>query len=215
MLSISGYHMAVVAGVVFFVVRALLALMPALAGALSDQEMGGGGGACWPRRSISLLSGAEVATQRSFIMIAIVLVGVMVDRAGAHVAHAGGRGARRAAARAGGGRASELPDVVCGDARRWSRATSAACRGCSAAPTRRSARASRCGAGARSSALILASLVAGLATTLFAAYHFHRLAPYGVIANLLAMPVVSVWVMPMGLLGALAMPFGFDGCSGG
>ncbi len=63
---------------------------------------------------------------------------------------------------------------------------------------------------ARSSALILASLVAGLATTPYAAYHFHRLAPYGVLANLLAMPVVSAWVMPMGILGVLAMPFGFD-----
>ena len=31
-LSISGYHMAVVAGVVFFVLRALLALIPAFAG---------------------------------------------------------------------------------------------------------------------------------------------------------------------------------------
>ena len=60
-------------------------------------------------------------------------------------------------------------------------------------------------------ALILASLVAGLATTPYAAFHFHRLAPYGVIANLLAMPVVSAWVMPMGLLGLIAMPFGFDG----
>ena len=50
--------------------------------------------------------------------------------------------------------------------------------------------------------LILVSLVAGLATTPYAAYHFHRLAPYGVLANLLAMPVVSVWVMPMGILGA-------------
>ena len=53
-------------------------------------------------------------------------------------------------------------------------------------------------------ALILVSLVAGFATTPYAAYHFHRLAPYGVIANLLAMPVVSVWVMPMGILGVLA-----------
>src|SRR6202035_2490763 len=59
--------------------------------------------------------------------------------------------------------------------------------------------------------LIIASLVAGLATTPYAAYHFHRMAPYGVIANLLAMPVISAWVMPMGLLGLLAIPFGFDG----
>jgi predicted membrane metal-binding protein len=45
--------------------------------------------------------------------------------------------------------------------------------------------------------LILASFVAGLGTTPYAAYHFHRTAPYGVIANLLAMPVVSAEVMPM------------------
>ena len=30
------------------------------------------------------------------------------------------------------------------------------------------------------------------------------------LANLLAMPVVSAWVMPMGILGVVAMPFGFD-----
>src|ERR1019366_5917759 len=35
--------------------------------------------------------------------------------------------------------------------------------------------------------------------------------PYGVLANLAAMPVVSAVVMPAGLLGLLAMPFGFDG----
>ena len=58
---------------------------------------------------------------------------------------------------------------------------------------------------------LLASLVAGLATTPYAAFHFHRLAPYGVLANLLAMPIVSVWVMPAGLLALIAMPFGFDG----
>jgi len=58
--------------------------------------------------------------------------------------------------------------------------------------------------------LILASLVAGLATTPYAAFHFHRLAPYGVLANLLAMPIVSGWVMPMGILGVVAIPFGFD-----
>jgi competence protein ComEC len=59
--------------------------------------------------------------------------------------------------------------------------------------------------------LVLASLIAGLATTPFAAYHFHRLAPYGVLANLFAMPVVSAWVMPIGILGVVALPFGFDG----
>ncbi len=59
--------------------------------------------------------------------------------------------------------------------------------------------------------LTLASLVAGLATTPYAAFHFHRVTPYGVLANLAAMPVVSAIVMPAGLLGLVAMPFGFDG----
>jgi competence protein ComEC len=58
--------------------------------------------------------------------------------------------------------------------------------------------------------LTVASLLAGLATTPYAAYHFHRIAPYGVLANLLAMPIVSAWVMPMGILGVLAMPFALD-----
>jgi competence protein ComEC len=60
-------------------------------------------------------------------------------------------------------------------------------------------------------ALTLASLIAGLATTPYAAFHFHRVTPYGVLANLAAMPVVSAVVMPAGMLGLVAMPFGFDG----
>jgi len=59
--------------------------------------------------------------------------------------------------------------------------------------------------------LLLASLVAGLATMPYAAFHFHRATPYGVLSNMLAMPIVSGLVMPAGLLGLLAMPFGFDG----
>src|SRR5215467_9124772 len=59
--------------------------------------------------------------------------------------------------------------------------------------------------------LLLASLVAGLATTPYAAFHFHRVAPYGVLANLPAMPVVSVLVMPAGLLALVLIPLGLDG----
>jgi competence protein ComEC len=78
------------------------------------------------------------------------------------------------------------------------------------ADTRLGARVALWG-GREIAALVLASLVAGLATTLFAAYHFHRLAPYGVLANLAAMPIVSLLVMPSGLLALVALPFGFDG----
>lgn len=78
-LSISGLHMSLVAGGVFWLVRALLALFPAAA-------------LRWPIKKFAavaalaaglfymLLAGAEVATQRSYIMIAVVFFAVLVDR---------------------------------------------------------------------------------------------------------------------------------------
>src|ERR1700742_945313 len=71
--------MAVVAGVVVFVVRALLALVPQLAAGLPIKKWAAVA-ALFAAAFYLLLSGAEVATQRSFIMISIVLCGVLVDR---------------------------------------------------------------------------------------------------------------------------------------
>jgi competence protein ComEC len=78
-LSISGYHMAVVAGVVFFTVRALLALFPALTTGFPIKKWSAAA-ALAAAAFYLLLSGAEVATQRSFFMTAVVLIAVMVDR---------------------------------------------------------------------------------------------------------------------------------------
>jgi len=78
-LSISGYHMAVVAGVVFFVVRALLALFPALNVRFPIKKWAAAA-ALLASAFYLLLSGAEVATQRSFYMTAVVLIAVIVDR---------------------------------------------------------------------------------------------------------------------------------------
>jgi competence protein ComEC len=78
-LSISGYHMAVVAGVVFFAVRALLALFPALTSGFPIKKWAAAA-ALAAAAFYLLLSGAEVATQRSFFMTAVVLIAVMVDR---------------------------------------------------------------------------------------------------------------------------------------
>jgi competence protein ComEC len=80
-LSISGYHMALVAGVVFFIVRAVLALFPALALRRPIKKWAALA-ALAAATFYLVLSGAEVATQRSYIMTAVVLVGVMADRPG-------------------------------------------------------------------------------------------------------------------------------------
>ena len=78
-LSISGYHMAVVAGVVFFAVRALLALIPGFAVSYPIKKWSAAA-ALVAAAFYLLLSGGEVATQRSFFMTAVVLIAVMVDR---------------------------------------------------------------------------------------------------------------------------------------
>src|SRR5690606_23974446 len=44
-----------------------------------------------------------------------------------------------------------------------------------------------------------------------AAFHFNRIALYGLAGNMAAMPIVGIVVMPMALLALLLMPFGLDG----
>src|SRR5688500_6902701 len=78
-LSISGYHMALVAGFVFFVFRAGFALLPLFAARYPIKKF-----AALAAFAVAafylVLSGAEVATQRSFIMLSIVLLAVLLDR---------------------------------------------------------------------------------------------------------------------------------------
>ncbi len=56
----------------------------------------------------------------------------------------------------------------------------------------------------------ISSIVAGLATAPFAVYHFSRMSPYGILANLLAIPTTSIIVMPLGVISVLLMPFNLD-----
>ena len=57
----------------------------------------------------------------------------------------------------------------------------------------------------------MTSLIAGVATTLYGVYHFQRISPLSLGANLAAMPAVSGIVMPFAVMGMVAMPFGLDG----
>ena len=200
--------MAVVAGVVFFILRALLALIPGVTDRMPVKKWAALG-ALIVTALYLVLSGAEVATQRSFIMIAIVLIGVILDRPVLTL---------RTVTIAAPVVLFLTPEAVVHPSFQMSFAATLALIAAYAygqpltragADSPLATRAALWGVNEIVS-LLLASLIAGLATTPYAAYHFHRLAPYGVIANLLAMPVVSAWVMPMGILGVVAIPFGFD-----
>lgn len=208
-LSISGYHMAVVAGVVFFAVRALLALSPALAVGFAIKKWAAAA-ALGAALFYLLLSGAEVATQRSFFMTAAVLLAVMADRQAITF---------RTLALAAMIVLLVAPEALVHPSFQMSFAATlglvamvriSAPRLFATPDSSVATRAALWG-GREILMLAAASLVAGLATTPYAAFHFHRLAPYGVLANLAAMPVISAVVMPAGLLGIAALPFGFDG----
>jgi competence protein ComEC len=207
-LSISGYHMAVVVAIVFFAIRASLALLPGFA--RYPIKKWAACAALAGAASYLLLSGAEVATQRSFIMIAIVLVGVLVDRpsvtfrtltvaafgvlllAPEAIVHPSFQMSFAATLALVAGYQYGLPWMSKGGDTPWS--------------------ARMALAGARwILGLLVVSMLAGAATIPYVAYHFHRVSPYGVIANLAAMPIVSAWVMPAGIAGLLTMPFGLDG----
>src|ERR1700686_3424995 len=208
-LSISGYHMAVVAGVVFFAIRAMLALFPLLTVAFPIKKWAAAG-ALGAAAFYLLLSGAEVATQRSFYMTAVVLIAVMVDRRAVTF---------RTLAVAAMVVLALVPEALVHPSFQMSFAATLGLvalvqigmpRLFASPDNSATARVALWG-GREIMTLVLASLVAGLATTPYAAFHFHRVTPYGVLPNLAALPVVSALVMPAGLLGLVAMPFGIDG----
>lgn len=208
-LSISGYHMAVVAGVVFFAVRALLALFPILTVTFPIKKYSALA-ALFAATFYLLLSGAEVATQRSYFMTAVVLIAVMVDRRAITF---------RTLAVAAMIVLAVAPEALVHPSFQMSFAATLglvaivqiSMPNLFASPDNSKVARAALWGGREIIALALASFIAGLATTPYAAFHFHRITPYGVLANLAAMPVVSALVMPAGLLGLIAMPFGFDG----
>lgn len=212
-LSISGLHMALVAATVMFALRAGFALFPGFASRRPVKKYAAG--AALAALAVYLfISGSAVAAERSFLMIGIMLVAVIVDRAALTM---------RNLALSAVVIIAVSPHEVAGPSFQMSFAATAALIGAYAAwsERRRGRRrpagsapglAGRALSGTWRYALGLAatSLVAGLATAVFGAYHFQRVSPLGLVANLAAMPIVSAIVMPFALVGMLLLPFGLD-----
>lgn len=208
-LAISGLHMAIMAGAMFWLVRALLALYPPIA-------------LCWPVKKVAAfvalvgavfylqISGASVATERAFIMIAILFIAVLLERPAfslrnvaiaatiillcwPHSLMSPGFQMSFAAATALVAAYEALSERRRLRPERW------------AGPIGWPGRVALYLGG-----IALTTLIAGLATAPFAAFHFNRVADYSLITNLLAMPLVGIVIMPMALATLVAMPFGLE-----
>lgn len=210
-LAISGLHMALVAGSLFWLVRAALAAVPTLALRAPVKRIAAAAALAGASYYL-VLSGASVATQRAFVMMTIMLVAVMLRRPAITM---------RNVALAALVVVILTPESILSASFQMSFAAAAALVAVyeigavrrrlyggagPAGPWRRLAR----GVLVYVLAVSLTTLVASAATAPAAAYHFHRGAPFSLLGNLLAMPAVGLLVMPAGLAALIAMPFGLD-----
>jgi competence protein ComEC len=205
LLAISGMHMALIAGGVFYVIRVLAAAIIPWA-RRSDAAKPAAVAAFFAALIYLLLSGGSIPTQRAFIMTIAVLGAVLL--------------ARRALSMHTLAVAMSLiliaqPEAIMTAGFQMSFAAVAALiagyeawrfRPKPIAPVDRPRPVTGFMGG-----LAMTSVIAGFATSGFAMFHFHRMASFGLLGNLIAMPVFSILVMPAGALALVLMPFGLDG----
>jgi competence protein ComEC len=204
LLSISGLHLALVAGTLFFTVRIALALVPPLALRMPTKKLAALV-ALFGAFGYLLISGAPVPTQRAFAMTALGLVAIMADR---------NPFSMRLVAWAAIVVLLLQPESLLGASFQMSFGAVVAL----IAIYETGVAKRRADAGGLDWRLLmyvggiaLTTLVASAATTPFSIYHFSRFPTYGIVTNLLAVPLTGIWIMPWGMLGLLLVPVGLDG----
>ena len=208
-LAISGLNMVLAAGTFLIGARTLLSLVPGLAHRFPIKKLAAAGALIMVFAYI-LISGGAVSAVRSWIMISIMLIAVFFDRPSISL---------RNVALSALVILAVTPSAVTGPGFQMSFAATLALvagyahwrdrPGRDILPTNRAIAPLKT-AGGFFAGLLLSSLIGGLSTMIYSAGHFHRLAAYGLIGNVLAMPIISIFVMPFGLLAMLLMPFGLD-----
>jgi len=202
-LSISGLHMSLATGLIFFVARLLLAAIPHAAHH-------------WPNKKIAaicgliggfaylLLAGSPVPAVRSYIMVSCVLVAILCDRKGISMFSLGWAATLILLI---------MPESIFTASFQLSFAATLAI---VALYERSGARLFHANAGIIGKFFLyfLGLMVTSLAVTFYtsplAIIHFNRMAIYGIVANMLIVPLSSFWIMPMAMLVFITMPLGLD-----
>jgi competence protein ComEC len=206
-LSISGLHLALAGGIFFWVIRAVLALFPAIALNYPIKKwaavaaLAGAG-------FYLLISGCEAPAVRSYIMLAMMFAAILVDRPAITM---------RSVALAAGLILLFSPESLIAPGFEMSFAAVAALvaygeweasrprEDDDSGPPSLFRRAWRYLLG-----IAIASIVAGFATAPFAIFHFDRSAQYGILSNLLSMPIAGFVIMPAATAAMVLMPLGLE-----
>lgn len=204
LLSISGLHMGLATGLIFFSLRALLALIEPVA-LTQPIKKWAAAAALVSGFAYLLISGGDWPAQRAFIMSAIIFIAIIADRRALSL---------RNVAIAAFVIILTTPEAVLHPGFQMSFAAVTALiawyewTAARADPTRSfsaGARLQRYVAG-----IAVTDVVASAATAPFALYHFNRSANLGLAANVVSIPIMGFWVMPAAIVALLLMPFGAD-----
>ncbi|MCI5111085.1 MAG: ComEC family competence protein [Marivita sp.] len=199
LLAISGLHMGLVTAFAFGLLRLALLLTPV--------------GLRWPVKKIAAagalavgavylaLSGGNVATERAFVMVAVMLLAIMVDRRAISL---------RAVALAALIVLVLRPEALIGPGFQMSFAATTALVAVFSAIRDSRLDLPRHKVLHGVASVVLSSAVAGAATAPFAMAHFNQIAQLGLLANLMTVPLMGVLVIPAAVLGILLMPFGLE-----
>ncbi len=212
LLAISGLHMAVFAGTLFFAIRALLALFPIFAQNYPIKKYAAfialiGGVAYF------LISGQSIPTQRAVLMISVLFTAIMIERSALTLRNVAMAALiiliLRPESLLSAGFQMSFAAVTAliityQYARNWD-------------PFKPKGNAHKPVISSSwfkplyyLGGIWLTSIIATLATAPFAIYHFHSVSYMGPVGNMLAIPVFSFLLMPSALLSLILMPFGLE-----
>lgn len=207
-LSISGLHMAIVGGFVFFAVRLMVAAWPWLALRASGKKIAAGAGLIAVGTYL-LISGGPPPAERAAVTASVAFLAILLDRRAISM---------NALAVAALVVLTLRPESIVQPGFQMSFSATAALVALAENWPVRPREISApwiIVAVQRSAAWIIAacaaSLVAGMATGPFTMQHFNRTAVFGLIANVATAPISSFVMMPALALGAALEPLGLGG----
>ncbi len=205
-LSISGLHLALAGGFFFWIVRAILALFPSIA--LNHPIKKWAAVAALLGAAFYLfISGCEAPAARSYVMLAMMFLAILADRPALSM--------RSVMIAAGlilliepesltepGFEMSFAAVIGLIAVAEWEEKREKPFEGIRISLIRRIWR--------YLIGIVIASIVATLATTPFAIFHFDRSTQYGALSNLASLPIADFVIMPAATLAMIAMPFGLE-----
>ena len=207
LLAISGLHTTLIAGIVFFFIRAMLAAWPWLTLRYPIKKWAAGIGLL-AALSYMIIGGTSIPTVRAALMTGMVMLAIMLDRhpfsmrllAIAATIILMIRPESLLSASFQMSFAAVMALVAFYDPRnQWS-----------SSKLTRAKHHWFLAPFFYIGALALTAVIATLATMPFVMFHFGHIVLVGPLSNLLAMPVMAFWIMPCMVLSYVLMPFGLD-----